>query len=74
MTVAAVIGDLLPIMYGPGAGSEVMQRIAAPMVGGTITPPLLSMLVVPVAYLLLDRPRAGARLSFESTSVKGEVG
>jgi Cu/Ag efflux pump CusA len=44
------------------------------MVGGMITAPLLSMLVVPVAYLLLDRPRAGARSSFESTSVKGEVG
>jgi Cu(I)/Ag(I) efflux system membrane protein CusA/SilA len=60
MTVAVVIGGLLPIMFGAGTGSEVMQRIAAPMVGGMITAPLLSMFVVPVAYLLLRRPR-GAR-------------
>jgi copper/silver efflux system protein len=58
MTVAVVIAGLLPIMFGAGAGSEVMQRIAAPMVGGMITAPLLSMFVVPVAYLLLRRPRA----------------
>ena len=45
----------LPIMYGSGTGSEVMQRIAAPMVGGMITAPLLSMLVIPAAYLLIRR-------------------
>jgi len=45
-------------MFGSGTGSEVMRRIAAPMVGGMITAPLLSMFVVPVAYLLLRRPRA----------------
>jgi Cu(I)/Ag(I) efflux system membrane protein CusA/SilA len=44
-------------MFGAGTGSEVMQRIAAPMVGAMITAPLLSMFVVPVAYLLLRRPR-----------------
>jgi Cu(I)/Ag(I) efflux system membrane protein CusA/SilA len=44
-------------MIGTGTGSEVMQRIAAPMVGGMITAPLLSMLVVPAAYLLLRRTR-----------------
>jgi Cu(I)/Ag(I) efflux system membrane protein CusA/SilA len=42
-------------MYGTGTGSEVMQRIAAPMVGGMITAPLLSMFVVPVVYLLMRR-------------------
>jgi len=73
MTVAVVIGGLLPIMFGAGTGSELMQRIAAPMVGGMITAPLLSLLIVPVAYLLLHRPRAGAGSSFESTPVKGEV-
>jgi Cu(I)/Ag(I) efflux system membrane protein CusA/SilA len=57
MTVAVVIAGLLPIMFGAGTGSEVMQRIAAPMVGGMITAPLLSMFVVPAAYLLLHRPR-----------------
>ena len=60
MTVAVVIGGLLPIMFGAGTGSELMQRIAAPMVGGMITAPLLSMFVVPVAYLLLRRPRVAS--------------
>jgi len=57
MTVAVILGGLLPIMWGTGTGSEVMQRIAAPMVGGMITAPLLSMFVIPAAYLLLRRPR-----------------
>jgi copper/silver efflux system protein len=60
MTVAVIIAGLLPIMYGTGTGSEVMQRIAAPMVGGMITAPLLSMFVIPAAYLLLQR-RFGSR-------------
>jgi len=58
MTVAVIIAGLLPIMFGSGTGSEVMQRIAAPMVGGMITAPLLSMFVIPAAYLLMRRPRA----------------
>ena len=58
MTVAVILAGLFPIMLGAGTGSEVMQRIAAPMVGGMITAPLLSMFVVPVAYLLMRRPRA----------------
>ena len=52
MTVAVIIASLLPIMLGGGTGSEVMRRIAAPMVGGMITAPLFSMLVVPAVYLL----------------------
>lgn len=55
MTVAVIIAGLVPIMLGDGAGSEVMKRIAAPMVGGMITAPLLSMFVVPAVYLLLRR-------------------
>ena len=55
MTVAVIIAGLLPIMWGSGTGSEVMRRIAAPMVGGMITAPLLSMFVIPAAYLLLRR-------------------
>ena len=55
MTVAVIVAGLLPIMLGSGTGSEVMRRIAAPMVGGMITAPLLSMLVLPAAYLLLHR-------------------
>ncbi len=55
MTVAVIMAGLLPIMISDGTGAEVMQRIAAPMVGGMITAPLLSMLVIPAAYLLLRR-------------------
>ena len=55
MTVAVVIAGLLPIMWGNGAGSEVMSRIAAPMVGGMVTAPLLSMLVIPAAWYVLRR-------------------
>jgi Cu(I)/Ag(I) efflux system membrane protein CusA/SilA len=61
MTVAVILAGLFPIMWGSGTGSEVMQRIAAPMVGGMITAPLLSMLVVPAAYLLLRRRRYTVR-------------
>ena len=55
MTVAVILAGLLPILWGSGAGSEVMSRIAAPMVGGMITAPLLSMLVIPAAYRLMRR-------------------
>jgi copper/silver efflux system protein len=55
MTVAVILAGLLPIMLSSGTGAEVMQRIAAPMVGGMITAPILSMLVIPAAYLLLRR-------------------
>ena len=76
MTVAVVIAGLLPIMFGTGTGSEVMQRIAAPMVGGMVTAPLLSMFVVPVAYLLLNRRRAarsGAPVGVPTSILKGET-
>jgi len=53
--VAVVLAGLLPIMAGTGTGAEITQRIAAPMVGGMVTAPLLSMLVVPAAYFLLRR-------------------
>ncbi|WMY73298.1 efflux RND transporter permease subunit [Buttiauxella selenatireducens] len=55
MTVATIMAGLLPIMWGDGTGSEVMRRIAAPMIGGMITAPLLSMLVIPAMYVLLKR-------------------
>lgn len=57
MTVAVILAGLFPIMWGTGTGSEVMQRIAAPMVGGMITAPLLSMFVIPAVYLLMRRSR-----------------
>ncbi|WP_161487777.1 efflux RND transporter permease subunit, partial [Rhodanobacter sp. FW510-R10] len=57
MTVAVILAGLFPILLGHGAGSEVMQRITAPMIGGMVTAPLLSMLVIPAAYRLLVRYR-----------------
>ncbi len=55
MTVATIMAGLLPIMWGGGVGSEVMQRIAAPMIGGMVSAPLLSMLVIPALYRILHR-------------------
>ena len=55
MTVAVIISGLLPVLIGSGTGSEIMSRIAAPMVGGMITAPLLSMFVIPAAYRLMRR-------------------
>jgi copper/silver efflux system protein len=55
MTVAVVMAGLLPILFGTGTGSELMTRIAAPMVGGMVTAPLLSMFVIPAAWYLMRR-------------------
>lgn len=55
MTVAVIIAGLLPAMIGGGTGSEIMSRIAAPMVGGMITAPILSLFVLPAAYLAMRR-------------------
>jgi len=52
MTVAAIIAGLLPIMLGTGTGSEVMRRIATPMVGGMVSATLLTLIVIPAVYLL----------------------
>jgi Cu(I)/Ag(I) efflux system membrane protein CusA/SilA len=53
MTVAAIMAGLLPIMWGSGTGSEVMRRIAAPMVGGMVTSTVLTLLVIPAIYALV---------------------
>jgi len=58
MTVATIMAGLLPIMWGEGTGAEVMRRIAAPMIGGMLTAPLLSMFVVPALYFLIHRTSA----------------
>ncbi len=55
MTVAAIIAGLLPIMLGSGTGSEVMRRIAAPMVGGMISATVLTLAVIPATFLLWQR-------------------
>ena len=63
MTVAVILAGLLPILWSAGTGSEVMQRIAAPMLGGMVTAPLLSMLVIPAVWMLLMRSRLRTALS-----------
>ncbi len=60
MTVAVIVGGLLPILFGGGTGSEVMRRIAAPMIGGMVTAPLLSLFVIPAAYLLMRRRQSSS--------------
>ncbi|KQY80898.1 hypothetical protein ASD35_03365 [Pelomonas sp. Root1444] len=57
MTVAVIMAGLLPVLFGHGTGSEVMTRIAAPMVGAMVSAPLLSMFVIPAAWWLLHRRR-----------------
>ncbi|MFY9142475.1 efflux RND transporter permease subunit [Sulfuricurvum sp.] len=52
MTVFAILAGLLPIMYSHGVGSEVMQRIAAPMIGGVVTSAVLSLLIIPILYTI----------------------
>ena len=59
MTVAVILAGLLPILCGSGTGSEIMSRIAAPMVGGMLTAPLLSMFIIPAAYRLMRLRRNG---------------
>jgi len=61
MTVAAIIGGLLPIMWGTGTGSEVMRRIAAPMVGGMVSVTVLALLVIPAIYAVVKGRQLGRR-------------
>ncbi|WP_133500047.1 efflux RND transporter permease subunit [Cognatilysobacter terrigena] len=70
MTVAVILAGLFPILVGSGAGSEVMQRIAAHMVGGMLSAPLLSMLVIPAAYRLLQRRRITRERDAASTHAR----
>ena len=63
MTALVIIMGLMPIMIGSGSGSEVMQRIAAPMVGGMVSAPLVSMILIPVIYYLLQRRKLRAMLN-----------
>jgi len=57
MTVVAIMAGLLPIMWGAGAGSEVMRRIAAPMVGGMVSATLLTLVVIPAIYTVVKEWR-----------------
>jgi Cu(I)/Ag(I) efflux system membrane protein CusA/SilA len=60
-----IVAGLLPVLVGGGAGAELMSRIAAPMVGGMLTAPLLSLFVIPAAYKLMMTRRMSVR-SIES--------
>ena len=51
MTVAAIMGGLLPIMWTTGTGADVMKRIAAPMIGGMVSSTILTLVVIPVLYM-----------------------
>ena len=61
MTVAAIMAGLLPIMWSHGTGSEVMQRIAVPMIGGMVSSTLLTLIVIPVIYALVKGVSLGRR-------------
>jgi Cu(I)/Ag(I) efflux system membrane protein CusA/SilA len=52
MTVAAIMGGLLPIMWATGTGADVMKRIAAPMIGGMVSSTVLTLIVIPVLYFI----------------------
>jgi Cu(I)/Ag(I) efflux system membrane protein CusA/SilA len=52
MTVATTLIGLLPVMYGSGAGSQIMKRIAAPMVGGLVSSAVMTLIIIPVIYIL----------------------
>ena len=64
MTVTAIIAGLIPIMWGHGTGSEVMKRIAAPMVGGMFSATILTLIVIPALYAFILERRLKHSKSF----------
>ena len=76
MTATAIIAGLLPIMWGSGTGSEVMQRIAAPMVGGMVTVTILCLLVLPVIYGLVLQVQERFKQGYngQETALENELG
>ena len=75
MTVAVILAGLFPILWTGGAGAEVMRRIAAPMVGGMFTAPLLSLFVIPAAYYLIRRRDLQRQaLASSQTRISHEIG
>jgi len=68
MTVVAIMAGLVPILWSTGTGSEVMRRIAVPMVGGMVSSTVLTLLVIPAIYAIVK----GWRLPKESTKVARE--
>ncbi|MBN8998855.1 MAG: efflux RND transporter permease subunit [Rhizobiales bacterium] len=74
MTVVAIMAGLVPILWSTGAGSEVMQRIAVPMIGGMISSTVLTLAVIPAIYGLVKGWRLSARSSAASTGMEIEPG
>ena len=72
MTVVAIMAGLLPIMWSSGTGSEVMRRIAAPMVGGMVSSTVLTLVVIPALYSLIKQ-RQLARKAPASAALTVEV-
>jgi Cu(I)/Ag(I) efflux system membrane protein CusA/SilA len=73
MTAAVILAGLFPLLIGHGTGHEVMQRLAAPMVGGMITAPLLSLFVIPAVYKLIGATRLGRQMRQEQEMVIGDA-
>jgi len=69
MTVAVILAGLFPLLAGGGTGHEVMQRLAAPMIGGMITAPLLSLFVLPAIYKLLGPQRLAAKVGEQDEAI-----
>ncbi len=70
MTVVAIMAGLLPILWSTGTGSEVMQRIAVPMIGGMVSSTVLTLVVIPAVYALVK----GWRLPDRAQSIPAEKG
>ncbi|MBP8101527.1 MAG: efflux RND transporter permease subunit, partial [Burkholderiaceae bacterium] len=73
MTVVAIMAGLLPIMWGSGTGSEVMSRIAAPMVGGMISSTVLTLGVIPALYALVKQWQLKRESSHPSSESAGSA-
>lgn len=77
MTMMAIMAGLLPILWSPGAGSELIRRIAVPMVGGMVSSTVLTLLVVPAAHAIAKGwrlPQPAAMAMLEQQLVPGVVG
>ena len=70
MTVAAIMGGLLPIMWTTGTGADVMKRIAAPMIGGMVSSTILTLVVIPVLYFIWKRRILSSRSPIDTTVVR----
>jgi Cu(I)/Ag(I) efflux system membrane protein CusA/SilA len=70
MTVAAIMGGLLPIMWTTGTGADVMKRVAAPMIGGMVSSTILTLIVIPALYFIWKRWTMPSDSSNETTSVR----